>query len=195
MNASMRSGSLRSRNTAFRRRGRRPREADRSGRVEESVWKIEDHQIQERESIISLGDDLKAAATDCLKKCATLFGVGLHLYFDVPQSGNGNGQGNGNGAGHGNGHHYSENPEGNGFDSGRLTAKQLSAIFSLAKARGWSNKQIRDFVQEMFGKLPDFLNKREASAVVQQLQGGHDAFREHRYSTLGMDAPGFEVSH
>ena len=125
-------------------------------------------------SIISLGDDLKAAATDCLKKCATLFGVGLHLYFDVPQSGNGNGQGNGNGAGHGNGHHYSENPEGNGFDSGRLTAKQLSAIFSLAKARGWSNKQIRDFAQEMFGRLPDFLNKKEASAVIQHLQGGHN---------------------
>src|SRR5438128_11656732 len=39
-------------------------------------------------SIISLGDDLKAAATDCLKKCATLFGVGLHLYFDVPPVGN-----------------------------------------------------------------------------------------------------------
>ena len=31
-------------------------------------------------SVISLGDDLKAAATDCLKKCATLFGVALHLY-------------------------------------------------------------------------------------------------------------------
>src|SRR6266478_4737106 len=31
-------------------------------------------------STLSLGDDLKAAATDCLKKCATLFGVGLHLY-------------------------------------------------------------------------------------------------------------------
>ena len=30
--------------------------------------------------IVSLGDDLKAAATDALKKCATLFGVGLHLY-------------------------------------------------------------------------------------------------------------------
>lgn len=26
------------------------------------------------------GDDLKAAATDALKKCATLLGVGLHLY-------------------------------------------------------------------------------------------------------------------
>jgi len=29
---------------------------------------------------LSVGDDLKAAASDALKKCATLFGVGLHLY-------------------------------------------------------------------------------------------------------------------
>jgi hypothetical protein len=42
----------------------------------------------------------------------------------------------------------------------------------MAKARGWSNKQVRDFTQEMFGKLPDFLNKKEASAVIQHLQGG-----------------------
>ena len=28
--------------------------------------------------------------------------------------------------------------------------------------------------QEMFGKLPDFLSKNEASAVIQHLQGGHD---------------------
>jgi Rad52/22 family double-strand break repair protein len=119
-------------------------------------------------AIISLGDDLKAAATDCLKKCATLFGVGLHLYFDVPQARNGSSHSNGNG-------HHSVSPAGNGSDSGHLTTKQLSAIFSLAKVRGWSNKQVRDFAQEMFGKLPDFLNKREASAVIQHLQGGqHD---------------------
>jgi hypothetical protein len=124
-------------------------------------------------SIISLGDDLKAAATDCLKKCATLFGVGLHLYFDVPSTGNGTGHGNGDRAADGNGHH-SGNVEGNGSDSGRLTARQLSAIFSLAKARGWSNKQVRDFAREMFGRLPDFLNKREASAIIQHLQGGSD---------------------
>jgi hypothetical protein len=111
-------------------------------------------------STVSLGDDLKAAATDCLKKCATLFGVGLHLYFDTPQSGNGNG-------------HHRGAPSGNGAVSGRLTAKQLSAIFSLAKVRGWSNKQVREFCLEMFGKLPDFLNKQEASAVIQHMQGGH----------------------
>jgi hypothetical protein len=30
--------------------------------------------------IISLADDLKAAGTDSLKKCATMLGVGLYLY-------------------------------------------------------------------------------------------------------------------
>jgi hypothetical protein len=124
-------------------------------------------------SIISLGDDLKAAATDCLKKCATLFGVGLHLYFGGTPAGNGNGHANGNGNGNGNGAHHSNGAEGNGSGTGRLTARQLSAIFSLAKTREWSNKQVRDFSQEMFGKMPDFLNKREASALIQHLQGGH----------------------
>ena len=128
-------------------------------------------------AIISLGDDLKAAATDCLKKCATLFGVGLHLYFDAPQIGaslNGHTNGNGNSpAAHG--HADAKGPEVNGLPAGRMTAKQLSAIFALAKVRGWSNKQVRDFSQEMFAKLPDFLNKKEASAVIQHLQGGHDA--------------------
>jgi hypothetical protein len=124
-------------------------------------------------SIISLGDDLKAAATDCVKKCATLFGVGLHLYFDVSQTGNGNGQANGQSRA--NGQPHSGNDQATASAIGRLTAKQLSAIFSLAKVRGWSNKQVRDFSQEMFGKLPDFLNKKEASALIQHLQGGHDA--------------------
>jgi hypothetical protein len=34
----------------------------------------------QRGAPVSIGDDLKAAASDALKKCATLFGVGLHLY-------------------------------------------------------------------------------------------------------------------
>ena len=35
---------------------------------------------KETGEIISLADDLKAAATDSLKKCATMLGVALHLY-------------------------------------------------------------------------------------------------------------------
>jgi hypothetical protein len=79
-------------------------------------------------SIISLGDYLKAAATDCLKKCATLFGIGLHLYFGAPPAGKGSGQANGNGNGNGNGAHHSNGAEANGSGTGRLTARQLSAV-------------------------------------------------------------------
>jgi hypothetical protein len=50
---------------------------------------------RETKALISLGDDLKAAATDALKKCATFLGVAVHLYADkgaglrTPASGNG----------------------------------------------------------------------------------------------------------
>ena len=46
---------------------------------------------RERDSgaLVSLGDDLKAAGTDALKKCATFFGVGLHLYAEKPLAGRG----------------------------------------------------------------------------------------------------------
>lgn len=37
-------------------------------------------QSGEQGAPVSIGDDLKAAASDALKKCATLFGVGLELY-------------------------------------------------------------------------------------------------------------------
>ena len=50
----------------------------------------------------TLGDNLKAATSDALKKCATLFGVALHLYADDvtgprPAETNGSGNGAGNG--------------------------------------------------------------------------------------------------
>jgi hypothetical protein len=115
------------------------------------------------QSIVSIGDDLKAAATDSLKKCATLFGIGLHLYFDAPATNGANGTNTRTAEDLGRQHQGSS-------ENGRLTAKQLSAIFSLAKSRQWSNKNVREFTQEMFGKVPDFLTRKEASAVIQHLQ-------------------------
>src|SRR5437016_10770776 len=38
-------------------------------------------------ALVSLGDDLKAASTDAMKKCATFLGVGLHLYAEKPIAG------------------------------------------------------------------------------------------------------------
>ncbi len=39
---------------------------------------------RETQKPVSIADDLKSAASDSLKKAATLFGIGLHLY-DKPQ--------------------------------------------------------------------------------------------------------------
>src|SRR6267142_1287053 len=127
---------------------------------------------KETKTEVSIGDDLKAAATDSLKKCATLLGVGLHLYFENPtgeahqSASNGHRDERTSTAPKGNGKGNGESPD------GRLTARQLSAIFGLAKAKGWSNKEVRDFTHEMFGKMPDFLTRKEASAVIQHLQQG-----------------------
>jgi len=51
--------------------------------------------------VISLSDNIKAATSDCLKKCATLFGIGLDLYSDGGGSAGGSDTasgGSGNGA-------------------------------------------------------------------------------------------------
>jgi hypothetical protein len=51
---------------------------------------------------LDIGFDLKGAATDALKKCASLIGVALYLWKKEPPAGLGNGGQPNNGAGHGN---------------------------------------------------------------------------------------------
>ena len=119
---------------------------------------------KETKAEVSIGDDLKAAVTDSIKKCATLWGIGLHLYMDVSNGDDRPAPSINRGA----------SPNGGDTTNGRLTAKQLSAIFALAKVKDWSNKDVREFTHEMFGKMPDFLTKKEASAVIQHLQGGEN---------------------
>ena len=107
---------------------------------------------------ISISDDLKSAATDALKKAATLLGVGLHLY-----SGNGvptedpatdplpHGLGlNGNGT--------------------RLSRKQLSFIHSLARDRGIDRTQLDDMAKSLFSTRSAHLSVHDASAFIQHLQ-------------------------
>jgi recombination DNA repair RAD52 pathway protein len=133
---------------------------------------------------ISLADDHKAAATDCLKKCATMLGVGLHLYNgDKPHNGKtvnrvsgyglptkkadnlpGNGDrknGNENGGGNGNG--------GNGNGNGRLSAKQFKFILRLNDEAGRSREDLDSQSLEMFGVVAQHLNKKDASALIEHL--------------------------
>lgn len=128
---------------------------------------------KETKEPVSLGGDLKSAGTDALKKCATLFGVGLYLYGSTGNgankadsngstkaNGGGNGKGNNNGQGNGNG---------NGNGDLRLTNKQLQTIYSIGKDKGLSQKQIKDHCLEVFNKVPDFLTKPEASTIIKEL--------------------------
>ena len=50
-----------------------------------SKMQFGNHQITKAKkdgSVVNVGFDLKAASSDCLKKCATHFGVALHLYSE-----------------------------------------------------------------------------------------------------------------
>jgi len=125
---------------------------------------------------VSLADDLKAAATDALKKACSLLGIGLHLYSDAqPSAGNGNGRqqphgGNGQRRRNGNG-------RGNGASNGdRATQRQVSAIWALGRNLGMSADAIRQRSLEEFGAMPEMLSKSDASTLISamnvELNGG-----------------------
>jgi hypothetical protein len=127
---------------------------------------------RERESgaLVSLGDDLKAAATDAIKKCATFLGVGLHLYAEKPISGRGpaaparpasaprppsrtpvNGRPN------------------NGHEPGSITPRQLDAIWKVGQAKGLDPSAVEHMSLRVFNRKPDALTRDEASNLIKEL--------------------------
>jgi hypothetical protein len=123
-------------------------------------------------TVISMGDDFKAAATDSMKKCATLLGVGLHLYGENGKTGISPKNGpvskektSGQAA------KVSQGGNPNQEKSSRLTNKQLTTIFSIGKGKGLSNKDIKAKAIEVFNKQPEFLTKGEASTLIKELFG------------------------
>jgi len=128
--------------------------------------------------MVSLADDLKAAATDSLKKCATMLGIGLHLYNKddgKKQRSNGGNQSNGQGWNNnqssgngGNGDGYQHN--GNGHGNGRITAKQHKFILSLLKNNGITKKEINQRCVDVYGSVLDYLSRSDASSLISELQ-------------------------
>jgi hypothetical protein len=129
--------------------------------------------------IVSLADDLKAAATDALKKAASLLGIGLDLYSEGTNRGSDNiasavpsdltGKGT-NGRRNG----YGIETRGDRVDAahrnGRLTQRQLAAIWSIGRALGVNAEEVRRRSIEIFGVGPEQLSKPDASAFIGQLQ-------------------------
>jgi hypothetical protein len=110
--------------------------------------------------VISIGDDLKAATSDCLKKCATLFGIGLHLYGaekadEQPSDQTGKGM--------------SEKSQPKGGTA--ITKEQLTQIKKLKTDLGWTPEQVQGKTKEMFGTdKVDTLNPTMATALIAYLQ-------------------------
>jgi len=138
-------------------------------------------------ALVSLGDDLKAAATDAMKKCATFLGVGLHLYADKPLAGRGAAlragaparppgppgtlpprpanplppprpSPNGNGA-----------PPANGAAGPGVTPRQLDAIGKVARAKGLAPEAVESMSTRVFNRKPEALSREEASGLIKEL--------------------------
>jgi hypothetical protein len=109
---------------------------------------------------ISLGDDLKAATTDSVKKCATLLGVGLHLHAQAdptprparkveaaPAS--------------------APAPR----DNRLLSSAQLRALHAIRRRLGWTEAELNSYARSKAGiEDVEQLDKRTASALIEALQ-------------------------
>jgi len=119
--------------------------------------------------IVSIVDDCKAAASDALKRCARLLGVGLDLYSDTrPAAETGNGRQKSAQGGNGQ-HRRNGGNGGNGRTDNRLTQKQLSAIWSLGRSLGLNADAIRQRAQEAYSAMPEHLSKSDASSFISAL--------------------------
>ena len=131
---------------------------------------------KDTKAIISLGDDLKAASTDALKKAASLLGVGLYLYSDqrpngTPEGGHPEKPDKGKATENEKNQPGPKNEPGTtGDNGGRLTNKQLAMIFGVGKSKGLQTKDIKDKALATFKKNLNFLTKEEASTFINVLQ-------------------------
>src|SRR5262245_14351570 len=145
---------------------------------------------RERESgaLISISDDLKAAATDAMKKCATFLGVGLHLYAEKPIAGRAPGARgfsapprpappasppparapvNGTRPAP-NGRPPPSHPT-NGSAEGGITPRQLDAIWKVGQAKGLDPNAVEHMSFRVFNRTPEALTQQEGAALIKEL--------------------------
>jgi hypothetical protein len=115
--------------------------------------------------LVSLADDLKAAASDAIKKASTLMGVALHLYgtqkapLEPAQPVPFRTQ-----------HTTAHGEQMPANDNTRLTNKQLNYIVNLGSEIGLDSKSLDIASVEEFGVKFAYLTKRDASAFIDSLK-------------------------
>jgi hypothetical protein len=133
------------------------------GIVKEAFGKSSPAISRETGEVLSVGDAYKAASTDALKKCATLLGVAAYLYSDeLPDAVN-------------------DKPASAKHDKlspskpttaarDRLSQKQLSTIWSMARNLNLDADAVRRRTMELYGVQPENLSKADASALITALE-------------------------
>lgn len=115
---------------------------------------------------ISLADDLKAAASDALKKCCSLLGLGLHLY------GAPNARTNISKAST-----PEQTPSQRTVSDNALTERQLRAIHGIAGRIGMDPVRLDAWVDDVWSVCVESLDRRQASEVItalnQKMSGGN----------------------
>ncbi len=111
---------------------------------------------------LSLADDLKSAASDATKKCASLFGIGLELYGGATAATS----------------VREPPPRQESRAEDRLTSRQLAAIQAHTRRKGLGGTELTDFLRDRTGKHEvALLSRKEASRLLDELT---DANGTHR---------------
>lgn len=105
---------------------------------------------------VSIADDAKASASDCLKKAASLLGVALELY--------------GAGAPETTSAALAPRPTSPFSPNDRLTSRQLAAIQSVARRQNIRRDHLAQMLEQRFNKTEAaHLSLREASRLLSEL--------------------------
>lgn len=119
--------------------------------------------------VISLADDLKSAASDALKKAASLLGVGLELYGGQPVQAQR--------ANDGDVTSKAQSPVVTDVSmQNRISAKQLAWLHGMCRRLGYAREDLLGMVRERTGKQKlELLSKSEASALIDHFQSSAPA--------------------
>lgn len=118
---------------------------------------------------VSVADDLKSAASDALKKTASLLGVALELY------GGGAARGEQRGAADEPSPHQEHAPAPTS-PTDRLTEKQYAAVQAIARRKNLSREGLTNMLQERFRKTDlNTLTRREASSLLSEMTEANGA--------------------
>ena len=119
---------------------------------------------------IGIADDLKAAATDALKKASSMLGIGLHLYSrDTKPAAQNGGNGRPPIIQHPSANNATPTPTSATPNNDRLTQRQLGAIWKLGRAIGQNVNQIRQRSIDKFGLVPEQISRTEASILITEM--------------------------